>query len=286
MMKFNTGKTNRLGNRSCNQDRFAIIEHDNSVLLIIADGMGGYKGGELAASMFILRMTEAFKKEKLPITNLEKFFSTAFEYAHLSVIEMGKQQAPAINPRTTGVVCLIQNGTAVWAHVGDSRCYLFRDNAVFSRTSDHSVVEDLISKGELTEKERLSHPKINQVTRCIGGNKKMAKISVSDKTDLKPGDTILLCTDGLWSGLTEESMIIFLKSKNSLPVILDKMSENAEQACYPSSDNITAVALRFISNEKTQAQSNENTTDKEVIEADMVMDEIQQALEKIEKVLK
>ena len=288
-MKYDIGKTNRLGNRTSNQDRFAVLERPQAVLLILADGMGGHKGGELAANTFVLKMTEVFNDTALPIKDPHKFFTYAFEYAHLSVIETGKQQEPPLVPRSTGVACLVQNDTAWWAHAGDSRLYLIRENILFGRTRDHSIVEELIKKGELTEKDRLNHPKSNQVTRCVGGVKKSIKPDYSPATSLQPGDTLLLSTDGLWGSISEDEIIKQFSTHTNVDVALDRMSEHAENISYPNSDNITAVALRWISNENTVSVNRneaQNTNNSDATQADQVLDEIQQALQKIEKDLK
>ncbi|NOX42706.1 MAG: serine/threonine-protein phosphatase [Gammaproteobacteria bacterium] len=285
-MKFEIGKTNRLGNRNINQDRFAVIERQNTVLLLLADGMGGYKGGELAANTFVLKMTEAFSNASFPIIDTEKFFSKAFEFAHLSIIEMGKQHTPPIEPRSTGVACLIQNDIANWAHAGDSRLYLVRENRIHARTRDHSAVEELIKKGELTEKKRLSHPKLNQVTRCVGGMKKSVQISAGEKIQLLPDDLILLCSDGLWGSLSDDDMIYQLMINQTLTNRLDMMSQLAEKAAYPNSDNVSAVALRFISIDDDKPKPSDQEDYKpspETTQADLVLDEIQEALEKINK---
>jgi len=285
-MKYEVGKTNRLGNRNTNQDRFAILERSDVVLLLLADGMGGYKGGELAANTFILKMTEAFTNSSFPIDDVNQFLHNAFNFAHLSIIEMGKQQTPPIQPRSTGVACLIQNGVATWAHVGDSRLYIFRNNNVFLRTRDHSVVEELIAKGKWTEENRLKHPKINQVTRCVGGKNKSLPLSIGEKTELIPGDHILLCSDGLWSSITEAELITQIQAKQTLGNKLNAMSESAEKTSYPNSDNITAVAFEFLNHDKTPSKKAKEKLDPETTQANQVLDEIREALEKITKDLK
>jgi len=290
-MKFETGKTNRLGNRAINQDRFAIIEKPDSILLLLADGMGGYKGGEFAANTFILKMTEAFNNTALPVADIPDFFNNAFEYAHLSIIEMGNLQTPPIQPRSTGVACIIQNRSATWAHAGDSRVYLFRDDQLLFRTQDHSIVEELIQKGELKEERRLHHPKINQVTRCLGGLKKSVQVCISNETKLLAGDYILLCSDGLWGSITDRQMSEQLHTKQSLINKLDIMSEAAEEAAYPKSDNISAIAFHFLSAkdgtaripEKPESRSEESP---ETTQANKMLDEVQQALEKSNKIIK
>jgi len=284
-MKYETGKTNRLGNRNINQDRFAIIERPDSVLLLLADGMGGYKGGEFAANTFILKMTEAFNNTSLPIENISKFFNNAFKFSHLSIIEMGKQQTPAIQPRSTGIACIIQNGTATWAHVGDSRVYLFRNEMKLIQTTDHSAVEELIQKGELSEEKRLSHPRINQVTRCLGGKKQSVDVTIGEAIALQANDYLLLCSDGLWGSLTTEQIIEQIYTKQTLINNLLVMSESAENAAYPKSDNISAVAFKFISNdnESSVATEEKSRPSPETTQANMLVDEIQQALDKLDK---
>jgi hypothetical protein len=111
---------------------------------------------------------------------------------------------PEIRPRATCAVCLVQGSSAYWAHVGDSRVYQLRSGKVFERTRDHSHVELLLRAGRITESQAQAHPMRNYVECCIGGDPVLPEMTLSGRRALLPGDVLMLCSDGLWSGLSDE----------------------------------------------------------------------------------
>lgn len=247
MMRFITAQANRLGNRKKNQDRLAIVEKNESVLLIVADGLGGHPGGERAAQQTVDVFCQLFNAANLPLEDPQGFLRDALLQAHQNVILDGKVQIPPISPRTTGVVCIMQQGLATWLNVGDSRLYLFRDHKAIARTLDHSLVEELVQKGLLTEKERNSHPKRHHVTRCIGGYEDFSDIKAT-QYNLEIGDVLILCSDGLWDPLGEEGIAEFL-NREDFSTAIESMAAEAENKSYPYSDNTSVVALRLLQSE-------------------------------------
>lgn len=244
-MKCDTGQANRLGNRSSNQDRSAIVEHKDSLLLMVADGMGGHEGGELAAQEMINKMTLVFQNEPVPISNPRVFLEKLVLESHDVISRIGIKRRPPIYPRTTGVVCLIQNGMACWAHVGDSRLYLIRNNEILIRTKDHTYIEELHQNNVISESEMLSHPMRNYVTQCLGGPNEIPKIAISEETPIKFDDILLLCSDGLWNA-TDMNELIKLLDGDTLEKAVNLMAETAEKKSYPKSDNISVLALRLL----------------------------------------
>lgn len=245
-MQYVIAKTSLLGNRKTNQDRLATLERDNTVLLVLADGLGGKTGGEVAAQVLVDTAADTFKKASLPIKDPQKFLTDALHRSHFAVIDTGKQADPPINPGTTAVLCLIQDGNAWWAHVGDSRLYLFRGGVPIYRTKDHSFVEKLCQRGHLTDDKRSSHPLRNYMTRCIGLSNNIPEVTLSSKVQLHQGDILLLCSDGLWEPLDDMMMgSVILDGK--LSDALNNLAERAETESYPASDNTSAVALQIMS---------------------------------------
>jgi serine/threonine protein phosphatase PrpC len=149
-------------------------------------------------------------------------------------------------PRATCVLALIQDDTAVWAHIGDSRVYLLRDKAVHTRTRDHSHVEILLQEGLISEEEYRLHPLRNYVEYCLGGEPGDAMVTVSDVHTLEPGDFVLLCSDGLWSGV-EDMEIAYLfgreETPDALQETLDRLLKHAVAMCEPQADNTTAAVV-------------------------------------------
>lgn len=247
-MKYQIGKANRLGNRTTNQDRFAAVERPRSVLMVLADGMGGHQGGLLAANTLVIRFTEAFSNAPSPLPDPSMFLHECFLHAHHSIVDAGARQDPPITPRTTGVACIVQDGIAHWAHIGDSRCYVLRGGRVLSRTRDHSQIEELLARGEIDEKRAKSHPKRNQINRCVGGNAaKTHEPTIGEPFALEPNDVLLLCSDGLWSSVTDDELAVHFGDAASLATLSDQIAGKAESNSYPKSDNVSLIAMRWIS---------------------------------------
>ncbi len=247
-MKYQLKKTSRLGNRVVNEDRIGMAEHHDAVLLVLADGMGGYRGGQIASKALVNRILRQFQRSKLPTTDPAAYLKDLITDAHLAVLRAGSEQYPPIEPRTTCVVCLIQNGNACWAHVGDSRLYLFRGGKPFTRTIDHSKIEELRRKGKLSPEEMESHPQRHLVTRCVGYQKHPPVSTISEQFTLEKYDMLLLCSDGLWGPLSEQDMCDTL-TQNTLGQAVERMAYQAEFRSYPEADNISVITFRWISNE-------------------------------------
>ncbi len=243
-MKFQLTQHSLTGSRPTNQDRVAVTERDKAVLMVLADGLGGHEGGALAAEMLTQTLVRAFRAVKQPaITKPSAFLALAIMHAHKNILAMGASHQPPITPRTTCVVCLVQNGYAYWAHVGDSRLYHFRNGAVVQRTLDHSTTEQLRLDGLLSEDEMRGHPEKGHLLKCVGGPRKPI-ISLGEETPLFRGDTLLLCSDGLWQAYTHEQLTRYLEHP-SLEVGVEEMLLAAESKMKKDCDNLSAICLRW-----------------------------------------
>ncbi len=250
-MRIISAFTNRLGNRNNNQDRCLVLERRNRVLLVVADGMGGHARGELAAQATIDSLSRSFLSHRGAISDPRHFLEHAMNHAHLEVVDAGRSQNPPIDPRTTCVVCLVQGNQAWWAHVGDSRLYLLRGGKILTRTRDHTPVEELLQSGTITEEDIRNHPLRNSVSRCLGGQLKLPKISF-DKAQLNPDDILLLCSDGLWSALPEPRLAGF-SAYGDFEASINRLTDEAEADSYPHSDNISLVGMRWLSADTAHA---------------------------------
>lgn len=269
-MKYQLSKTTRLGNRVVNEDRVGVAENENAVLLVLGDGMGGYSGGQIASKTMVNRILRQFQRNKVPTDNIEDYLKDLITDAHLAVLRAGSEQYPPIEPRTTCVVCFIQNNNAWWAHVGDSRLYLFRGGKPFIRTIDHSKIEEMRRKGKLSADEMDNHPQRHLVTRCVGYQKHPPIPTVSEKIPLEKYDMILLCSDGLWGPLTDDDLADTL-SQNTLGQAVERIAYQAEFRSYPGADNISVIAFRWISDEvdetSTSAEADQPDELTETLEA-------------------
>ncbi|MEE8482816.1 MAG: protein phosphatase 2C domain-containing protein [Acidiferrobacterales bacterium] len=243
-MKYQIADYSITGSRQINQDRIGFAERGNSVLLVLADGLGGHEGGELASELLVQAIIHAYQSIKQSmITQPSAFMALAILHAHRAINAMGKAQNPPIQPRTTCVLCLVQDGYAYWAHVGDSRLYLFRNNEIMRRTKDHTIIEKLRQEGVLTEQDMLEHPEKNRLLKCVGGPREPS-ISLGEETALMPGDKLLLCSDGLWEALTASQILPYL-NRDDLEDALVDMLLAAETKMKNSSDNISATCMRW-----------------------------------------
>lgn len=244
---FETAQISLVGNRNNNQDRCAVLESADTALLVVADGMGGHPKGEEAAQLVVETCEDAFMRIKKPITEPEQFLEHISRQSHEAIITFGYRHIPAIDPRTTVVLCLVQNGLAYWAHIGDSRLYHINTGAVVNKTVDHSYVEKLREQGIINEEEKENHPFRNYVTRCLGGSPNPPELTINTPPiSLKKGDVLLLCSDGLWGPLGDERVATALDSDSEkISALLTRMADMAADEASPSSDNVTGVALRW-----------------------------------------
>jgi serine/threonine protein phosphatase PrpC len=277
-MKYQIGKTSRLGNRVVNEDRIGVAESRDAVLLVLADGMGGYRGGQIASKALVNRMLRQFHRSKLPTDNPQGYLKELITDAHLAIIRAGAEQYPPIEPRTTCVVCLIQQGHATWAHVGDSRLYLYRTGQTITHTIDHSKIEDMRRKGKLSEEEMANHPQRHLVTRCVGYQKHPPIPTISEPVELQKYDMLLLCSDGLWGPLDDK---VLAENLSQYPLVkaVDRLAYQAEFRSYPESDNISVVALRWISDETEE----EVVVEQEPDELMETLDALDRAMGKLNK---
>jgi PPM family protein phosphatase len=235
-----------LGDREDNQDRVTIIKSEQAALLVVLDGMGGHSDGSRAAETALKSLSDAFNKQAQPIFDPLGFVHMSLSRAHDEVVRLGNDQTLEARPRATVVLCLVQEGTAYFGHVGDSRIYHLRNHAILERTRDHSHVELLLREGKITEADIPNHPMRNFVECCLGGDAAVPEMTISGRVLLQPGDLLLLCSDGIWSGLKDGDVAGFTRDEAALQTALDVLGKRAVRAAAPYSDNSTAAALRYL----------------------------------------
>ena len=245
-MQVEYAKVSALGDRNDNQDRAAVVVAEKAALMLVFDGMGGHSDGAQAAETGLKVLQDTFMKMRLPIFDPQGFLYTTLSRAHDRVVDLGHELAVDFRPRATCAACLVQEDGAWWAHIGDSRIYLVRNGKVQRRSRDHSHVEVLIQEGAISEEEAQDHPMRNFVECCIGGDMPVPEMTITGKQVLLPGDTLLVCSDGLWSGLSDEDMAeIGAPGDKNLAENLKQLSMKALGANAPYSDNTTGAALRW-----------------------------------------
>ena len=237
------------GARDSNQDRVLAAVAERAALLIACDGMGGHAEGERAAEIGQKVLAERFWHTPQPLFDPLGFLHTTLGLAHQRVVEAGLQLPLENRPRATCAICLVQDASAYWAHVGDSRIYHLRGGRVLERTRDHSHVELLVREGLIGADQLQTHPMRNFVESCLGGELMLPEMSINRRRELRAGDILMACTDGLWAHADDSLIASMLCAEGqSLRVQLQALSEHAVAAGGSGSDNTSAVALRFLGN--------------------------------------
>ena len=245
-MRIDYAELSLLGDREDNQDRVTVSAQEQAALLVVIDGMGGHSDGSRAADTALKSLLESFRQTSLPMFDPLGFLHMALSRAHDDVAKLGNGQTIDTRPRATTAVCLVQEGAAFWAHIGDSRVYHMRHGKILERTRDHSHVELLLREGKITEDELPTHPMRNFVECCLGGDPAIPEMTVSGRHVLQPGDVLLLCTDGIWANLRDSDIAGFFREDNQeLRAWLEALGRRAVQASAPFSDNSTAAVLRW-----------------------------------------
>lgn len=246
MTSIETASLSLVGDRKENQDRVAVLRSNGTVVLMVVDGMGGHSHGANAAQLTIDTVEQCFSSTRTPLIDPQGFLTTALSLAHDAVVELGVKLPLDQRPRATCAICAVQDEGSFWAHVGDSRIYQLRDGDVVARTRDHSHVELLLREGVIEENQMSSHPMRNLVECCLGGDSPLPETSISGRHGLEAGDALIVCTDGLWSGVAENMLAALATDRDvELEAALQQLAETAVANGAPHSDNTSVCALRF-----------------------------------------
>lgn len=243
-MRFSVYQESHVGGRKNNQDRMGYSFTRDSLLLVLADGMGGHIQGEVAATIALQTIGTLFQQNANPyVKKPEKFLEDSFFAAHREIHRYRAINNLPETPRTTIVACLVQHNCAFWAHCGDSRLYWMRQGEILARTRDHSRIETLIAQGKVDPSERDTHPDRNKLFNCLGAPN-MPIVELSRRASLQPGDVLLLCSDGLWSVLPDHVLAQTLYENTIVRAVPD-MLRTATSIAGKSSDNVTALAMSW-----------------------------------------
>lgn len=214
--------------REGNEDAFLVLDP----LFVVADGMGGARGGEVASNLAVDTIRRLFERSEGSLTE-------QVEEANRTVFERSQQDREVSGMGTTLTAALVEGGRARLAHVGDSRAYLFRDGELHLVTEDHTLVRRMVQEGEISAEEAETHPHRNILTRVLGVDG--AVVVDEGLLDLREGDRILLCTDGLSGMVGAGEIAAILGGTRDPQEAADRLVAAANRA--GGVDNITAVIL-------------------------------------------
>jgi len=252
-VRFTIFQDSHQGDRSGNEDRVGYSYSRNTLMLVIADGMGGHMKGELAAEIAVTEITRRFQQEaRHRVRKPTEFLISAINSAHRAIVAQAVEENLLESPRTTCVACIVQEGSAYWAHAGDSRLYVFRDGKLAAVTQDHSRVQQMIDAGALTPEQAARHPDRNKIFSCLGGVVP-PQITTGREFKLVTGDTILLTTDGFWSQIAA-SLIGSLLKKQDLVSLMPGLLTEAHRRANGESDNLSVVGMTWENQDDVKVQ--------------------------------
>ena len=221
-------------------------------VFVVADGMGGAQAGEVASQIVV----DAFAGGLPDAGTPEERLSVVVQKANREIHERSHAEAENAGMGTTVTAAYLDGDAVALAHVGDSRAYLLRDHELARLTEDHSLVEELLRGGKLTEEEALEHPQRSVITRVLGIE---PIVEIDTWTyQLRPGDVVLLCSDGLTSMISEQQVQAVLLQAPSLKAAADRLIDEANAA--GGRDNITVVLFRVELESDGEAEVDQPTT--------------------------
>ncbi|MGI6745348.1 MAG: Serine/threonine phosphatase stp [Firmicutes bacterium ADurb.Bin300] len=235
-------KTDRGLVRATNQDAYITGElSDDVVVAVVCDGMGGAKGGNIASSLavkLIYEQVSAQFREDMQSKSIKNMLESVINAANAGVHNISRSNSELDGMGTTVVTAIIKRNTAYIAHAGDSRAYMINKNGLTRLTHDHSVVQQLIDSGRITQREAMNHPRSNIITRALGVDD-YVDIDFSEYSFSK-GDCLLICTDGLTNSLSDED-IAQIAANTEYYLLAERLVESAKK--QGGRDNITVVTI-------------------------------------------
>jgi len=243
-VRFSIYQESKKGGRKVNQDRMGYLYTRDSLMMMVADGMGGHARGEVAAQLTMQTVAAIYQRMAKPLlTDPAAFLEEAIQASHHELHRYRAEQSLPEAPRTTIVLCVVQRGVAIWAHAGDSRLYLIRNGAIVERTLDHSRVHHLVSSGLIRPEDAKDHPERNRIFNCLGAFV-APTVEISHPTALHGGDILLLCSDGLWGTLNDRAIVGAFADRTVMRAVPELVDAALEQG-GPESDNCTALAMAW-----------------------------------------
>jgi serine/threonine protein phosphatase PrpC len=298
-MRFTIFQDSLVGDRSGNEDRVGYSYGKDVLLMVIADGMGGHHGGEIASEIAVQEITRRFKVEaRNKLRKPFEFLVSSIQAAHRAIVAHADEHNMLECPRTTCVVCVIQNGYAYWAHAGDSRLYVLRRGNLVSATQDHSKVQQLIDSGQITAEQAARHPDRNKIYSCLGGVVP-PHIDMGRELRLEVGDTVVLSTDGFWAQIPANILAQML-TRQTVTALMPGLLSEAHRRAGGESDNITVVAVTWESQDEDRVDDTQTLDEEEfatstnttqqlgdgVPSDDVTEDDIERAIAEIQSAIK
>lgn len=240
--------SSRIGQRSSNQDSIACHLRDDahSALIAVADGMGGYKGGDIASQLAIESLEQALLE---PLTSappgdaeeLEEVLLDSARQANSAIVERRGREPKHARMGTTLTAGLLQDGRLSLVHIGDSRCYRYRDGALEQLTEDHNLAQEMVREKALAANQVEAHPYSHVLTRALGVDA-VAEFS-RQGLEVESGDSYLLCSDGFYQVLDDADVCAALAENPGIEEVVNRLLDLCVER--ETSDNASLVMARL-----------------------------------------
>lgn len=230
------------GGRDYNEDVYGHWHNGHYVACLVADGAGGHGGGDVAAATARASILSGFAANP---TLEPSVLQQLLDQANLDVVARQAEGGKLASMRSTIVLAAVdlEQQALVWAHSGDSRAYLFRGGSIVARTTDHSLVQQMVASGMLDDEAARLHPQRNMLLSALGSVQEPPEIAVSDRMRLQSGDVLLLCSDGVWEPLGDEALVDSLHASRTAAQWADELDILVQSHAKPGHDNYTALVL-------------------------------------------
>ena len=235
----------KAGERQQNEDSIGEVCIRERSAFIVCDGLGGHDKGEIASALAVKTAKEVFQKE----ASEEEFFAEhclkhCFEECEKQILYYQKANVKTAEMKTTMTMLIFDRGFFQWAHIGDTRLYLFEKGRMKYHTKDHSVPQMLADAGRIKEAEIRFHEDRSRLLHVLGSGEIPLRYTVSEKVKAGNHLSILMCTDGFWEWITEKRMAQILRRSSHAGEWLSMMEKEVlENGCGKGMDNYSAIAI-------------------------------------------
>lgn len=217
----------KVGNKENNEDYIMISSEDKEGCFILADGLGGHGSGEVASQLVCENAISVYWENNFD--DIKEYLKTAFETSQQKLLDEQKEKQELNGMKTTMVVAVIHDSCLQWAHIGDSRLYLFKNDKIKTRTLDHSLPQMLVFAKEIKEEDIRFHPDRNRLLRVMGTPWNAQSYEISSKYPVADNYSFLICSDGFWELIDEKDMCAMLKKAHSVEEWLTAMQKIVEE---------------------------------------------------------
>lgn len=242
----------RQGGRDYNEDSVGHCSTGPFLACVVADGAGGHGGGGVASAIARQTVLQGFEAE--PTLDPAVLRALA-ERANGDIVRRQGEGGQLAHMRSTLVLAVVdlEQDRMVWVHSGDSRAYLFRDRVIAARTSDHSLVQQMVRSGMLGDEQARLHPQRSVLLSALGSADGSVVVDVSEPLRLEPGDVVLLCSDGVWEPLGDARLGELLQDSGSPAQLAGRIDAEITALADPGQDNYTAL-IAWVAAEEEQTR--------------------------------